>query len=198
MVGFGNYYFQIAIFASKGVGKKSLKDYFGLQFKSNTAMTMGVEFLGKKMEVEGQMIKLSIQLFFYEEFQDIRKDYLFPMASRRSGVILLYDITDRRTFDILSEWCQKIKRYREDIPIFLVGNKIDLKGFREVTEEQVDQFKKANKIFTSVEISIKTGENVEEVLKGIIRVLLFFYSHKSENKSEKRIHTPKSKKRKKR
>jgi len=59
-----------------------------------------------------------------------------------------------------------------DPPILLVGNKLDLEENREVSKEQVEKFKEKHDISSSMEISLKTGENVEEMFMDITRIIL--------------------------
>ncbi len=84
----------------------------------------------------------------------------------------MYDITNAQTLKRLSEWVQLAKNYKEDVPILLVGNKIDLEQKREVSKEQIERFKVNNKISESMEISLETGENVEEMFLRLTKMLL--------------------------
>jgi len=62
--------------------------------------------------------------------------------------------------------------YGEDTPILLVGNKLDLEMKREVSKEQIENFKLTNKISESIQISLETGENVEEMFLRLTKMLL--------------------------
>lgn len=84
----------------------------------------------------------------------------------------MYDITNAQTLKRLSEWVKLAKNYKEDVPILLVGNKIDLEQKREVSKEQIERFKVNNKISESMEISLETGENVEEMFLRLTKMLL--------------------------
>jgi len=52
---------------------------------------------------------------------------------------------------------------KTNIPILLVGNKSDLKKNRNLSKEQIKKFKIENNIKKSMEISIKTGVNIEKM-----------------------------------
>lgn len=84
----------------------------------------------------------------------------------------MYDITNAKTLNMVSEWCQMAKNYRKDIPILLVGNKLDLEMKRDVSKEQVENFKLNNEISESMEISLETGENVEKMFLRLTGLLL--------------------------
>ena len=51
------------------------------------------------------------------------------------GFIICYSVTDRRSFNEVKEYSRLIKRVRcnENIPIILVGNKVDLSASRQVS-----------------------------------------------------------------
>ena len=126
----------------------------------NTSQTLGVEFLIKDIEIAGKKIRFSIHLYFKDPFKE-----LIPSNIQGStGVILMYDITNAETLDNLSEWYHLLKKYvKQEIPFFLVGNKKDLEEHREVSKEHIETFKENYDITSSMEISAKTGENVEHM-----------------------------------
>ena len=181
-----DYQIWLSILASKGVGKKTLRNYFESKFQHCSGITLGVDFLGKTIEIDEKVIRLSTCLFFIEE-TDVRNEetVLINRASKNHGLILLYDITDIKTLDKLSEWCHGIKNYKEDMPILLVGNKLDLKEHRNVFKEQLERFKENHGIHASMEISLKTGENVENMFIKLPKMIL-------NQKPEKKKKTKKS------
>lgn len=189
-----DYLFWLSILASKDVGKETLKNYFEGKFQTSTSIILGVDLLTKTIEIDGKGIRLSTWLFFYEETHVRNKEtFLIKRASENHGVILLYDITNIKTLDKLSEWCHKIKNYKEDIPILLVGNKLDLEEHRTVSQEQLERFKEDHGISASMEISLKTGENVDKMFIKLTEMIL--KKHKID--FEKEIKKPEKKKRKK-
>lgn len=64
------------------------------------------------------------------------------------------------------------KNYREEIPILLVGNKVDLEKNRQVSKKQIEKFTQDNNIGSSTEISVKTGENVEEMFLKMSNMII--------------------------
>lgn len=167
------YLFFLSILASRGVGKKTLRTIGLHKLPINTAQIYGVDFLSKAIEIDGKKIKLQIWLFYYEE-QNIldKKFFIIKKAAENHGVILLYDITNIKSLNTLSEWCQRLKIYlKRDIPFLLVGNKLDLEENRKVSKEEVEKFKEKHDISESIEISLQTGENVEKMLMTFIGMI---------------------------
>ena len=85
----------------------------------------------------------------------------------------MYDITNRDSLNDLSEWCQLIEdKLAYDIPILLVGNKLDLDKLRDISKEEVERFKRQYGISSSMEISLKTGEHVFNMSEEIANLIL--------------------------
>jgi len=72
----------------------------------------------------------------------------------------------------LPEWTQILREHAGDIPILLVGNKLDLEKSRVVTKEEGILTAKKYSLSGCVEASSKTGKNVEKVFDALIRLLL--------------------------
>lgn len=169
-----DYLFKVCLFADNDVGKETLAKMMIINFLKkqfeNSMMTTGVEFTTKMVEHRGKIIKIHFWIISNENerFQHIWKQYIKGSL----GVILMYDITNAKTLNMVSEWCQMAKNYRKDIPILLVGNKLDLEMKRDVSKEQVENFKLNNEISESMEISLETGENVEKMFLRLTGLLL--------------------------
>ena len=88
---------------------------------------------------------------------------------RMNGILLVYDITSRWTFDRLEElldlYCREKDVSKKDLPIVVCGNKCDLADQRQVESSEGKAF--ADKYgYQFFETSAKTGENLENVFKA--------------------------------
>uniref|UniRef100_UPI0037E84DA0 ras-like protein family member 11B n=1 Tax=Semicossyphus pulcher TaxID=241346 RepID=UPI0037E84DA0 len=52
------------------------------------------------------------------------------------GMILVYSICDRRSFDVVRQQLQQIRRRRKSVPVVIVANKRDLQRHRSVSGEE--------------------------------------------------------------
>ena len=84
-----------------------------------------------------------------------------------NGVIFLYDITDKYTFDSAKSWSYEVEGYK-DKAIALVGNKIDKEEDRQVTTEEGQNFANLYN-FIFYETSTLNGTNVNECMNTIIQ-----------------------------
>ena len=98
-------------------------------------------------------------------------------------VILGYDITNRDSFyGIENYWYNEVISVLGDLPlIYLVANKIDLYDFEKVSEEEGITFAK-NKNIKFFQVSAKTGDGVDDLLKDIVDSLTDKFLPKKEEK----------------
>ena len=71
-----------------------------------------------------------------ERFKAITTSYL----RGAQGIMLVYDVTDRKSFEHVDHWMGQIKQYADlQVDLILVGNKCDLEESRVVSPEQGEQ-----------------------------------------------------------
>ena len=99
------------------------------------------------------------------EYSAIRDKFIH----RNCGFVIVYSVAMSSSFMFIDEYIQSAKNCGEDgrAPILLVGSECELKEERQVsTEEGMEMAEKYNIPF--IEVSAKTGERMEEMLKMII------------------------------
>ena len=58
-----------------------------------------------------------------------------------SGAILVFDITDRKSFDRVKKWVAELRQMLGDsVELFVVGNKIDLATARNISTSEAVRF----------------------------------------------------------
>ena len=98
------------------------------------------------------------------------------------GIILMYDLTNRDSFENLNGWLNLVTQNVSNKIIMLVGNKLDLaEEKRIVTETEGMMLAQENKILFS-EASGSSGENVDKVFTDISEKI---YSSIMEEKNDK-------------
>lgn len=83
------------------------------------------------------------------------------------GVILVYDITERESFDKIRSWVQSVKENVDDIKMILVGNKVDLADERAVRKEEGEKLASFYNV-PFFETSAKEDVNVDNAFGKII------------------------------
>jgi small GTP-binding protein len=162
--------FKVVIFGDAGCGKTTLRKRFMTnKFISNSQQTIGVDFETKILEVDGKEVKLLIWDFAGEE----RFRFMFPQYIYGAmGGILMYDITNYSSFSHTIDWLTVINRTRERFPIVLLGSKIDLDDFREVSYKDGYDLAKSMSLNEFNECSSKTGKNVQESFANLTSIML--------------------------
>lgn len=133
-------------------------------------MTIGVDFHVKTIDLHGKKIKLQIWDVGGEE----RFRFLLPTyCLGANAAFLLYDVTRYPTLDNIGEWTNIVNQKSGDIPIMLVGSKIDIEDDqREVPREYGIQVAEKNKMASFGEISSKTGKNVNKTFEVLTELTL--------------------------
>jgi small GTP-binding protein len=155
------------------VGKTSLTlRFISGFFLDDLKLTIGVDFYSKTTTFKEKKVKLQIWDFGGEErFRFLLHQY----CKGANAAFFLYDITNRLSLDHLPDWTQIIREHAGDIPIMLIGSKVDLKEFRAVTREEGILAAKKYNLSTFIELSSKTGQNVEKSFDVITEILFEKY-----------------------
>ena len=107
-------------------------------------------------------------IFYDTVGQERHRAISLNQIKNADGVLLMYDVTNDDTFNAIKGWMGSIRDIKgNDFPIILVGNKIDLKEERKIS--QINGKKLADSYGISFfETSNKTGENVEKACLELI------------------------------
>ena len=166
--------FKVCIFGNGGVGKTTLVNrYLTGLFKDNLAMTIGADFYVKGMEIDGIKVTLQIWDFAGEDrFRFILPSYI----AGASGCIFMYDITRYKSLEDIEDWMKVFNKgaqqLNDDIPLIMLGGKLDLQDKRAAPREDAIEIAKHYNFLEYIECSSKTGENVEQVFLKIGQIML--------------------------
>jgi Ras-related protein Rab-8A len=158
---------KLLMIGDSGVGKTCLLlRYANDSFTPTFITTIGIDFKIKNIDVDGKKIKLQIwDTAGQERFRTITTSY-FRGAQ---GIILVYDVTDRRSFESIRNWISQIQQHADmHVNKLLVGNKCDMLDEKVVSTEEGQKLAKEFGI-TFWECSAKTNINVEQGFVSIAR-----------------------------
>ncbi len=142
---------KMVLIGDSDVGKTAFFDSFLYNKQKSSSPTIGVDFGFKTLLLNDKTIKVQLwDTAGQERFRSITQNYY-----RGSDiVVIMYDITNRKTFDNIDLWYNNIKIANNDNKpyyILLIGNKVDLEEKREITTEK------------GKEIAIKYGMSFMEI-----------------------------------
>ena len=153
---------KVLLCGNSGVGKTSIfKRYFKNEFEGNYNSSIGIDFQTKVIKRKSK--QYSIKVFDTageERFRSITSSY-FRMAEY---FLLIFDLTNRNSFDAIPEWIALLKEYVEKPKFMIIGNKSDLEK-NKIPDDEIndalegkEQFKINDENF--IKVSAKTGKNI--------------------------------------
>lgn len=108
----------------------------------------------------------------------------------------MFSITEQESFSAVNEFREQILRVKSDdknIPLILVGNKVDMESNRKVSKEEAQNLAAQwGDGVRYVETSAKTRLNVDLVFQDLMRELMM--RKKMDSKSSNNLNKPKKKK----
>mmetsp|Transcript_100652 Transcript_100652/g.252335 ORF Transcript_100652/g.252335 Transcript_100652/m.252335 type:complete len:205 (-) Transcript_100652:81-695(-) len=158
-----DYLFKLLLIGDSGVGKSCLL----LRFADDTytesyISTIGVDFKIRTLELDGKTVKLQIwDTAGQERFRTITSSYYRGAM----GIIIVYDVTDKESFNHVVDWMKEIDKYASDqVNKLLIGNKSDLASKKVVQYDEAKEF--ADSIGVKfMETSAKNSHNVEQAFQ---------------------------------
>ncbi|CCM00219.1 uncharacterized protein FIBRA_02247 [Fibroporia radiculosa] len=163
---------KLLLIGNSSVGKSSLLLRFSDEQwlpEDEASATIGVDFRVHKMEVKGKKVKLSIwDTAGQERFRTITSSYY----RGAQGIILVYDVANRESFDALPRWYSELETYvSPSVVKIIVGNKVDKEFSRQVSHSEGQHFaERMNSLF--FEASAKTSIGVREAFQEVVEKIL--------------------------
>ncbi len=163
--------FKVILLGAANVGKTSLMHRFVNEiFQKDYAATIGAQFLTKSVNLNGHETQLNIwDIAGQKGFRDLRTTFY----RGANGGFLVFDLTREETFKELNEWYEEmVPVLPNDLPIIIIGNKLDLvkKKGREIQPKDAENFAN-NKNSIYLETSAKNGNNVEKAFLDLARFI---------------------------
>lgn len=171
-----DYLFKIVLAGGGGVGKTSLiRRYVKGLFEGNYKMTIGTDFLFKRLNINDKRVGLQIwDPGGQERFAFMRH----ALMDGAMGVIYLYDVTSPRSLHKLNDWIEANKKFNstyENCQSILIGNKSDLyEKMGRVNEESVEYFNEQTGVDFKKHYltSALTGDNVEKAFHDLSKLIV--------------------------
>ncbi|KAF9311113.1 Ras- protein Rab-18 [Podila horticola] len=164
---------KLLLIGSSGTGKSSLLMRFvdGVFLAPDEiSATIGVDFKVKVIDVEGKKYKLTIwDTAGQERFRTLTSSYY----RGAQGVILVYDVSNRDSFNDLQTWFNELDTYcsSKEVVRMIVGNKVDKESSREVSRQEGQEFaRKLQTLF--VECSAKTKLGVQQAFDELVQQII--------------------------
>uniref|UniRef100_A0A3B0MY42 Rab GTPase, putative n=1 Tax=Theileria annulata TaxID=5874 RepID=A0A3B0MY42_THEAN len=119
--------------------------------------------------VKDKRVKLQIwDTAGQERFRTITSTYY----RGADGIIMVYDITDKSSFEHINDWLSEVNKYSsEDTCKLLLGNKCDMEDNRDVSLTDVQRLSEVIEV-PAMDVSAKTGHNIDKAFYSITEKLV--------------------------
>ncbi|CAG2181079.1 unnamed protein product, partial [Oppiella nova] len=117
---------NIILIGDSGVGKTSLlRQFTDNRFNANELTTHGVAFRSVDYNYDGLQLKIALwDSSSLPQYRQVSRLYYKDV----SAALIVYDVTNRSTFDRLNNWINTIREHSNILKyIAIVGNKLDLR-----------------------------------------------------------------------
>ena len=166
----GKYFFKICIVGDFGVGKTTLlHQYLERRFTPNVATTIGSNFFVKRLKIPNVDGLITLQIWDLAgqpHFKWVRQEFY----KGAKGIVFVFDLTNRRTFESLPKWKKEIEYVVDGFSSVIVGNKADLldNEHRVFDKEELIYLKEFLSACQYFEASAKVGKNVEQFFLELV------------------------------
>ena len=171
--------YKLLLLGDWSVGKTCfLMRYTDNTFNDIHLSTIGIDYKLKNVTLEnGQVVKIQIwDTAGQDRYKSITKSYI----RGANGIILIYDVTNKKSFEGIQNWVKQIKeQVSSKVCVTLVANKIDAKERQVSPEEGIKLGKDIDYPF--YEASAKEGININECFDNIINQIAKNYGSSPEN-----------------
>jgi small GTP-binding protein len=156
---------KVVLLGDSGVGKSSVMLRFVTNnFKIDSASTVGASYMGRTLQFPDKSVKFNIwDTAGQERYHSLAKMYLHDA----NAALLLYDITNKSSFEALKRWYEELKDVApKNIIIAVCGNKEDLVTDEAISPDEAKEYAKSIGGFYR-KISAKNNQGIEGVFKEI-------------------------------
>ena len=170
----------VVLSGEMNVGKSNFLQRYHKGIFTRISPTIGVEFLTKKIVLDSGVI-LKAQIWDTsgsERYRSITTGHYRSAV----GALLMFDLTDRETFESLGYWLQCLRDHSDDnLVVALVGkikkmnaiaNKYDLvkerPEERKVTQEEIKEYAEKENLMYIGESSALSDTNIKEVVEALM------------------------------
>ena len=172
-----DYIFKIIIIGNTNVGKTQILNSYVKEFQKDVKPTNGINDESKIIKMDDDLVKFIIWDISENKNFKIPKEMYYKF----DGAFIVYDVTDRKSFESVDKWFNYLKN--ADSEIIFIGNKNDLENKRKI--EYDEEYKKAEKYNVLLfDVSAFTKKNIDTAFKNLFDCV---YQKRIHNKSDDSI-----------
>ena len=165
-----DHFIKLLVIGDPKVGKSSfIRRFLEDQFSDSPKNSKELELKNKILNIDNQKIVFHV----WDGLKNVKlnKTTNNELSIRVQGIIIIYDVTSIISFNSLNFYIKEVKeKCGNDMPIIIIGNKIDLDD-RLISEEEGEKYTKDNCV-EYIEISVKNNINIDESIIKIAKKIM--------------------------
>ena len=154
---------KLVLIGDSGVGKTNFIFQFTEgRFSSIHVTTVGFDYKSKIIKLPSSKKNVKLQIWDtagQERYMAINKS----LFQKVQGIILMYDLTNRDSFEHVTNWLNLVKQNASSKAIILVANKLDLENEKRIVSKEEGEIIADNNNILFFEGSGSSGENVDKI-----------------------------------
>ena len=158
--------YKVCVIGDGGVGKSSAVRRFSQDiFSEEYQVTVGVQHSSQTIQINRAEGPADVKVVVWDLGGQDKFKFVRPMFYRSSrGLVLMFDVTNRESFEALPRWIKEAEDgIGRSVPMVLAANKFDLPDHA-VSLDEIQEY--AQEIGAEhVVMSVKTGDNVNNIFK---------------------------------
>ena len=160
---------ELLLIGDQNVGKSNFIFRFTEnKFSESHQATIGIDVKVKNITIDNKVYKVQIfDTSGQEAYKSISRNYYLKVQ----GILLMFDLTNKYTFQNLENWIKEIYNIRDKVPLIIIGNKCDLEKQIEVNDDEVIQFGNKNDA-SYYKTSAKNGKNVDNAIINFVKQII--------------------------
>ena len=160
--------YNIILLGNSAVGKTSIFNRFsGNKVSGKFISTIGCDTTRYYIKYKNQKYKLNFRdPAGQEKFKAITKSFM----KQNDGVLFIFDISNRESFEDLKTWCDLYKEQNENFVGILIGNKSDCK--RKVSEQEAKSFASEHGLRQYFETSAILDKNIKKSITYLLEQII--------------------------
>ena len=162
---------KLILFGNAAVGKTSIIDrYVNNKFEEEYISTLGYNVFEKSIELkdENTVNFMIFDIGGQEQFEELRRKY----ASGAKAALLVYDITNRESFNNIKKWRNDLTNFTDNATFILIGNKVDLEDEKKIQKEEGNTLAEEIGAVGFFETSAKTNIEIDDAFHKLAQMYL--------------------------
>ncbi len=129
---------KLIVVGDSNVGKTNIiSKYISSEFNKDHISTVGISMKTQAYYIDNIKVKEHIwDTVGSEKYKSVTGVYY----KGAHGALIVFDITNKESFNNIEYWIESIQEQSKDIEIIIVGNKIDNEHKREITKKEIETF----------------------------------------------------------